>query len=210
MGKKLNFYFDFLSPYSYLAWKRIKEYDYDVEYIPVVLSKIIKSYDTKGPAEIDPKRNFLMKDLLRKCKENKIPFCPPGKLPFNSLYALRFSLKGVSGDNQKNLIDMFFKTSWGEGGDIDSEEAVKSLLERNGLTNFEQLLEKSSTKEARIELKNNITSALKEGVFGVPSIVVDEELFWGVESLDHLELYLQGKDLLPYNEYQNFLESYQN
>ncbi|MFZ8933587.1 MAG: 2-hydroxychromene-2-carboxylate isomerase [Bacteriovoracaceae bacterium] len=210
MGKKLNFYFDFLSPYSYLAWNKIRNYSYEVDCYPVPLSKIIKSYDTKGPAEIGPKRNFLMKDLLRKCNQGNIPFIPPKALPFNSLYALRFCLKGVSGKEQKKLIDIFFEASWGRGENIDSEESIKLLFKNKNLTNFEQLLEKSSTREARLEIKNNIQSALDLGVFGVPSITVNDELFWGVESLEHLELYLQDKDPLPVNKYKEFLECYQN
>ncbi len=210
MGKKLNFYFDFLSPYSYLAWMKIRDYNEEMDFYPVPLSKIIKFYETKGPAEIAPKREFLMKDLIRKCILENIPFQPPKQLPFNSLYALRICLKGVSGNLQRELIDLFFQSSWGQGKDIDSEESIQKLFFEADRDDFVDLLARSMSKEARIEMKTNISCALDKGAFGVPTFVVDDELFWGVESIDNLRLYLDGKDPLSLEQYEYFLNRYQN
>ena len=75
--KKIEFYFDFLSPYSYLAWTWVRSSPYEFEFYPVSMGSIIAAYDTKGPAQIEPKRNYLFKDLLRSTKMNNIPFTTP-------------------------------------------------------------------------------------------------------------------------------------
>jgi 2-hydroxychromene-2-carboxylate isomerase len=116
--KKIEFYFDFLSPYSYLAWTWVREQSYEFSYIPVSVASIIAAYDTKGPAQITPKRNYLFKDLLRFSKLNNIPFTTPKHLPFNSLYALRLALISSAGVNQKAIIDAIFRAVWSRRHDI--------------------------------------------------------------------------------------------
>jgi 2-hydroxychromene-2-carboxylate isomerase len=71
--KKIEFYFDFLSPYSYLAWTWVRKQPYDFEFYPVSVASIVAHFDTKGPAQITPKRNYLFKDLLRYSKLNGVP-----------------------------------------------------------------------------------------------------------------------------------------
>ena len=85
--KDIEFYFDFLSPYSYLAWNWVRQNlnKYNFSFYPVPLASLIRNYETKGPAEIEPKRNYLFKHCLRYAELNRIPFHPPHQLPFNSL-----------------------------------------------------------------------------------------------------------------------------
>ena len=112
--KVIEYYFDFLSPYSYLSWQWIKKnkeklFEKEVEFSfkPVTLSSIIGHFETKGPAQIETKRNYLFKDCLRFSKLKEIPFTTPFELPFNSLYALRSSLVENVGKSQFEIIDLF-------------------------------------------------------------------------------------------------------
>ena len=157
--EKIEFYFDFLSPYSYLAWTWVRSQSYEFDYIPVSIASIIASYDTKGPAQIEPKRNYLFKDLLRFTSLNNIPFTIPKNLPFNSLYALRLALKGTSADKQKDIIDVIFRAGWEHGQDIGSDDFLKKLLREKNLYS-DDLIERMESKDARIELRANIESAL--------------------------------------------------
>jgi 2-hydroxychromene-2-carboxylate isomerase len=202
--KKVEFYFDFLSPYSYLAWTRIKnDSDLNLEFIPVSVPNIIAHFETKGPGQIEAKRNYLMKDLLRFTQMHNIPFTTPPTLPFNSLYGLRLALHSVSGSYQKKVIDLFFKAAWEEGLDIGNSEIVTKLLKDADLPAGDWL-DKIATKEMRIELKKNSELAIAKGAFGVPTFFCEEEMFWGNDSLDYLKMYLKGRDPLPNNRFLDF------
>ena len=205
--KKIEFYFDFLSPYSYLAWTWVREQSYEFSYIPVSVASIIAAYDTKGPAQIAPKRNYLFKDLLRFSKLNNIPFTTPKHLPFNSLYALRLALISSAGENQKAVIDTIFRAGWEHGLDIGSDDVLKEILKKENLYS-DELIEKMESKAARIELKANIERALQNELFGVPSFIADGEMFWGNDSTKYLEMHLNGMDPLDRVKYQQFVEQF--
>lgn len=212
---KIDFYFDFLSPYSYLAWTWVKKNleNYQFCFYPVSMATVIAHYETKGPAQIIPKRNYLAKDLIRKTQEQNIEFKPPQKLPFNSLYALRLALLGTSGEFQVQMIETLFHLAWAEGKDIGSDDFLKASLKTKSWMQ-EDFIKKMESKEARIELKNNIERALAQGVFGVPTFIVwhnkteEFEFFWGHDSIDYLELFLNGKDPLDKNKLDLFLSSF--
>jgi 2-hydroxychromene-2-carboxylate isomerase len=205
---KIDFFFDFLSPYSYVAWTRIRnDQVLDLEFYPVALASIISHYETKGPGQIEPKRNYLMKDLLRYTKLHQIPFVTPPALPFNSLYALRLALKSVAGSNQKKVIDIFFRAVWEQGLDVGSSEVVSKILLENNF-NAEDLMEKISSKDIRRELKDNSELAITRGVFGVPTFFCNNEMFWGNDSLDYLIMHTKGQDPLDQNKYQEFINKH--
>lgn len=197
--KELNFYFDFLSPFSYFAWLKLapfaKELNLKVNFKPVALGPLLNHWQIKGPGEIEPKREFLLKQMLRYSAKNNIEFTTPKTHPFNSLYALRFSLNGVAGIHQEKVIETFWKAGWQKRIDMgEPDELLKELRENN--LPAEELYEKSFSREAKAELKNNIQEAISFGAFGVPSFVVDGELFWGQDSMDELKDFILGQDKL--------------
>lgn len=206
--KKIDFYFDFLSPYSYLAWTWVREGKYDFNFYPISMASIIASYETKGPAQIEPKRNYLFREILRRTAIEKIPFTTPKELPFNSLYALRLSLRSVSQHQQKEIIDTIYRAGWEHGLDIGSDDVLKEVLKTANLYSND-LIERMEDRAARAELKANNAKALSFGVFGVPTFLVDNELFWGHDSIKHLELYLKNEDPMDLNKYESFLNLFQ-
>ncbi len=224
MKKPLEFYFDFLSPYSYLAFQNIlndknffEQHNVEVVFYPVTIATIIHHYKTLGPGEILPKRNFLFRDLLRHTKIHGIPFKTPKKLPFNSLYALRLALKEVSGELQWKLIEHLFSVSWGRGEDLgDSDFLVQelnvwmsSVRPDSSSDDNSQLInswmETISKKEIRSALKNNVEYALSKDVFGLPTLIYEDELFWGNDSMAYLRMKIQGNDPLDQKIYQELL-----
>lgn len=209
--KKLEYFFDILSPYSYLSWhwmknnlKNLQTKGIEVEFIPVTLATIITHYKTLGPAQIAPKRNYLFRDLLRFSKLHNIPFVTPKDLPFNSLYGLRLSLKEVSGEYQFQVIDELFHLAWGRGMDAGNSDVIVEELAKKNLP-IHEMMEKISSREVREKLKKNVEYALSKGVFGVPSFIIDEELFWGNDSLKYLEMYLNNEDPLDKEKYNEIL-----
>ncbi len=190
---KIDFYFDFLSPYSYLAWCQLREMKFEQHaqlcYKPVVLSQVIGAHQSKGPSEIPPKRDYLFKDCLRKAHDHSIPFVVPKRLPFNSLYALRISLKQIAGERQFELIDKFFRAAWEEGNDLGDTNQLSLILNDD-----HSMIDLATSPQARKQLKENTQEAIDKGAFGVPTFVTSGELFWGHDSIPHLIRYLDGCD----------------
>lgn len=208
--KDLNFYFDFLSPFSYFAWVKLEESkqknDFKIHYKPVALGPLLNHWQIKGPGEVTPKREFLLKQCLRFSAKNNIPFTTPKTHPFNSLYALRFCLKSVAGELQESVIAALWKAGWQERIDMGEPDEIMKALSLANLP-AEELYEKSFTREAKLELKSNIQEAIGFGAFGVPSFVVEDELFWGHDAIADLMDYLKGIDPLDREKLENLLSS---
>jgi 2-hydroxychromene-2-carboxylate isomerase len=208
--KELNFYFDFLSPFSYFAWLKMgplsKELNVKVNYKPVALGPLLNHWQIKGPGEITPKREFLLKQLLRYSAKNDLAFTTPKTHPFNSLYALRLALSGVAGTHQESVIETLWRAGWQTRIDMGEPDELLKALSENDLP-ADDLYEKSFSREAKVELKANIQEAISKGVFGVPSFVIDDELFWGNDSLSELKDFILNEDRLDRDKLKNLLDS---
>lgn len=203
----VDFYFDFLSPYSYLAtlnWernqKRLIELDAKFLAKPVFMAQIIRHHGGLGPAEIGVKRNYLFKDILRYAKLNDFPFYPPQEMPFNSLFALRL-IAGLDPAAQMETTLRIFKKIWGEGKTLDCAEHIHSEL---GLENPDVIAQGKLAKQI---VKENTQRAIKKGLFGVPSFLVGDELFWGNDSWKYLLMNLEGKDPLNRAAFQEIIDT---
>lgn len=206
--KEFTFYFDFLSPFSYFAWVNLQKIknDFTIQYSPVALGPLLNHWGQKGPGEIEPKREFLLKQMLRYSEKNNIPFTTPKTHPFNSLYALRLALKGVAGERQDEVIATLWKAGWQQRIDMGGPEELLRVLREADLP-ADELYEKSFTREAKQELKANIQEAISHGAFGVPTFVHGSELFWGNDSLSDLLVFLQGQDPLDRKKLTDLLAS---
>lgn len=196
---KIDFYFDFLSPYSYLAWTWVRESGLNINPIPVVLAQVIHHYETKGPAEIAPKRDYLWKHCLRTAKARAVPFVMPAKLPFNSSLALRIAI--ASGGDMA-IIDKLFRLAWEHGEDLGDPEVILKIPELNALDEI------ASSKDARKALKQNVAQAIANNVFGTPTFIAAGELFWGDDARRDLLAYLKGEDLLDQDAFKYFTERF--
>lgn len=185
--KKLEFFFDFISPYAYLASQRIEElasrHRLEVEWRPVLLAAMLHHNQQRGPAEIPDKRRYTFKHLSRLSHDLGIPLAMPPAHPFNPLLPLRIlALRPEAG-----LVHHLFRACWKDGRAIDSAEALKDLMDAD-------TLRQATKKEAKERLKALTQEAIERGIFGVPTMAIGEELFWGLDSFAHLERYLEGKD----------------
>jgi len=205
--KELIFYFDFLSPFSFFAWEQLHERkDLQIIYRPVALGPLLNYWGIKGPGEVTPKREFLLKQCLRYASKKDIEFTTPQTHPFNSLYALRLALKSTAGEFQSEVIETLWRAGWQKRIDMGDPDQLQLALKQANLP-AEELFEKSFTKEAKAELKQNIQQAIAHGAFGVPSFVHQNELFWGNDSIQELEEFLNGQDCLDRSKLETLLAS---
>ncbi|MBK8263473.1 MAG: 2-hydroxychromene-2-carboxylate isomerase [Nannocystis sp.] len=193
----LELYFDFISPFAYLAWERLPELaarlGRRIEPIPVLFAALLGHYGHLGPAEIPPKRAYIFKQVLRRAAERGIVVTPPPAHPFNPLLALRIAGLPLDGGTRLRIIDAFFRATWGGGGGIADEAAVKRALAGAGVDPA-PLIAAAGAPAAKATIRASTDAAIARGVFGVPTIFADGELFWGADSLEDLERFARGED----------------
>lgn len=210
MKKELQFYFDFMSPYSYFAWLRLKDFKeknkLEIKLKPVVLANLLNYWEIKGPGEVIPKRNFMLKTCLRYAAKNNISFTTPKTHPFNPLYVLRLATQECSAELQWKVVDCLWRAGWQERIDMASPEEIEESLAKEGLP-AKELLEKTFERDVKNALKQNTKEAIDNAAFGVPTFVVDGELFWGNDSYEDLQAFLDDKDLLDRVKLKQLIDS---
>ncbi|MBX3207384.1 MAG: 2-hydroxychromene-2-carboxylate isomerase [Labilithrix sp.] len=191
------FYFDFISPYAFLAWTQVRALaarcGRSVEPVPVLFAALLDAHGQKGPAEIPAKRRYLFKDVARKAHRLGAPaVAPPPAHPFNPLLALRVASLPTAPDVRDAAIDALYAAVWTKRQAIDTADGVAAILASAGLDG-PALVAAAATPEAKDRLRSATDAAIARGVFGVPTMTVGDELFWGTDSLSDLEAYLRGE-----------------
>jgi 2-hydroxychromene-2-carboxylate isomerase len=193
----VEFYFDYVSPYSYLASRQIGKLcaRHGVEPVmrPILYAGLLDHWGLSGPAEVSARREWFFRDVLRHAALHGIELRGPKTHPFNSLLALRISQPEVAGPRQPEIIEAFWTGSWAKGGDLGTPEGVAEALAAARIE-AKPLIERAADPEVKAALRRATEAAIARGVFGVPTMIVDGELFWGNDRLAHLELYLEGRD----------------
>jgi len=184
---RVAWYFDFISPFSYFQCERLEQLPVgtEIEYRPVLLAGLLKHWQHKGPAEIPSKRRFTYRQALWIARREGIPFRAPPAHPFNPLSALRLAIAlGCAPD----AVQTIFRFIWAEGHRTDEEASWKVLI---ALLNVPDADERIARDEVKARLRRNTDDAIAHGVFGVPAIVADEELFWGFDMTDMAAAYIR-------------------
>ncbi|MCB9095023.1 MAG: DsbA family protein [Halobacteriovoraceae bacterium] len=205
-------YFDFISPFSFLLWEGMKNRNLtrDFEYKPVMLAKILNHWGQKPPAEIEPKQLYLFKSCLRYAKKNNIELLAPKSHPFNSLYALRLAtsqLHDNNYDSQIRLIDTLWEMTWKKRIEMGNPDIIVKELQMRGFENAPQLMDLTYHRDVKNQLKKNTAEAIENGVFGVPSLFLNGEIFWGNDSLEDFLLFQAGEDLLDHHLFENIKDT---
>ena len=197
MTQEIPFYFDYISHNAYLAWTQLPkladELNINFKPIPVLFGAMLKQNGTLGPAEVPPKNKWMTKDVIRKAKLLNVALAPPATHPFNPLLALRATCAVPAEQDPSPLIDALFVAAWAESRDITNPDVVVDVANKAGFDGG-MLLEQTQNPDVKKILIDNVSGALENGVFGVPSMLVGDELFWGYDDLPHFKLTVQGED----------------
>jgi len=199
--RDLYFHFDYISPYAYLAWNRLQtfapEHGLRIVLQPTLFAGLLNEHGHKGPAEIPPKRLYMFKDCLRIAARMNVPLRPPASHPFNPLAALRASLLDMEEDVRRALVTRLYAATWAESRDVGSPAVVAELCAEVGVPDA---LERIGDPAVKKRLFEGTRQAIERGVFGVPTMIVDGELFWGTDSFPHLQRFLAGADPIEAGE----------
>ena len=202
MTRSAEWYFDFISPFSYLQFKSFQRLpdSLEVRLVPVLFAGLLNHWGQKGPAEIPAKRV----EMYRYCHwyggRFGIPFRTPPAHPFNPLKVLRLA---IALDANHPVVELIFDYIWGEGNVIHTEEGFSSLASRMKIKDVDVLISSNKVKNT---LRHNTERAVATGVYGVPTFAVDGELFWGFDRTDMLLEYLNNPAMMQTPEMQRLTD----
>jgi len=172
--------FDVISPFAYLAFPRLRELPSGVELrvVPVLLAALLDQFGQRGPAEIPSKRRFTYRFVLWRARRLGLPLRMPPAHPFNPLAALRLVIAAGSDTRAAGTV---LQAVFGEGRDLTDPAVIAELGARLGVRDPQSAIADPAVKQ---RLRENTLWASSRGVFGVPSFVIGEELFWGHDACD--------------------------
>ena len=185
MTKKIDFYFDFISPYSFLAHKMIINSNNrnKFNYKPILLGGLHNLGGITAPAFNEKKMKNMINDCNLIAKKNKIDFVWNEKFPINSLYLMRGYLF-ISNEKKDKYFDLCFDAYWKNNEDISKEQTIKNILSKCEINpdDFENGIKDQKIKD---ELKHLTNNAFQNDIFGAPTFVVNDKLFWGQDRLEY-------------------------
>ena len=196
MAAAIEFYFDFSSPYGYLAAQRIEELveesQREILWKPFLLGAVFETTGAKPLLDIPMKGDYARLDLARSARLYDTPFVLPETFPFMSVAACRASywLNENDPEAARTLIEALYDTAFGAGRSIAKPAEVAAVAAELG-HDPDQVL--AALQETRIKdlLRREVEAAIAKGVFGSPYIIVDDEPFWGFDRLDDVALWLE-------------------
>ncbi|MCW8279021.1 2-hydroxychromene-2-carboxylate isomerase [Pseudomonas sp. PCH199] len=189
MSKTVEFLFDLGSPATYLAYTQLpkicEQTDSQLIYIPILLGGVFKATGNATPAAIPAKGRYMFQDLDRYAKRYGVPLKFNPHFPINTLMLMR-AVTGMQLRHPERFgafIDCLFKALWVDGRDLNEPATVAAVLSQNGF-NPGEVLALTADEEVKATLKDNTEKAVQRGVFGAPSMFVDDELFFGQDRLE--------------------------
>ena len=182
----IAWYFDFVSPFAWLQWQQVRELagQREVALRPILFGALLKQMNHRGPAEIPRKREFTYRYAQWRARQDGVPMRFPPTHPFNPLPALRLAIAaGVTVD----AVGAIFEWIWAHGRAADTAEALEPLAASLGIDDVRVALAAPDVKAA---LQANFEEAMRQQLFGVPTLAIGEELFWGADAHDFAMDYL--------------------
>jgi 2-hydroxychromene-2-carboxylate isomerase len=192
----VDFYFDPVSPFAYLLWKSLAQDHRGLALrpVPIVFGAVLDHWGQRGPAEIGPKRLHTYRYCQWLADRLGIPFRFPPAHPFRSLEAMRLI---VASGATHEAVDAVFDAVFAKGLDISNVDILDSLGRQLGIDNVATAIAVPAVKE---ELRGNTEAAISRGVFGVPTLAVGGELFWGFDALEMALDYAADHSILATDE----------
>ena len=185
MNKNIEFYFDFISPYTYIGHKRIENEGNNINFIykPILLGGLHKLWNITPQAHIEPKKQFMIMDCEMVSKKFKIDFKFNSNFPLNTIKLMRGCLI-LDGDQLNKFIKLVFDAYWKNNENINDEKLLAKILDKidMSINEFTIRIEEIEVKE---KLKMLTNEAFKRNIFGAPTYVVNNKNFWGQDRFEY-------------------------
>ena len=188
MTKNVTFCFDFGSPYSYLAYNNldsIRDAGGEVAILPVLLGGIFKATGNQPPAAVQKKGEYMFKDINRWSKKLGIPFKMNPYFPILTVPHMRGAVLAQRENILEKYMQVMFEAIWVKAMNLNDQEILTNIAEKSGI-DPNQFAEEISSDEIKNKLRENTEFAISKGSFGVPTYYLDDEMFWGIDSVKFL------------------------
>jgi len=187
MIKQFEFYYDFGSPYAFLAHKKIRKIENEnsvkIKYMPILLGGLLKLSGIKPNADIPIKAKYMIKDCKLWAQKNDIEFKFNSYFPIITLNLMRCVLVAEKKKFAQNFINKVFDAIWKDGLNLNDNNIFEKLI-KNLDVNPKTFLMESVDQKIKDELKRLTEDAYKKGVFGTPTFIINNKMFWGQDRLD--------------------------
>jgi|TARA_B110000967_G_scaffold205512_1_gene250202 2-hydroxychromene-2-carboxylate isomerase len=188
MSKPIDFYFDFVSPYTFISLQQIKSLkfkkDFKFRLKPVLLGGLHNLHKITAPAFIPAKAKFMIRDCKMVCEKYKISFKFNSYFPIKTVNLMRGVLIAEEDGIENNYIDKIFEAMWVGGINLNDQEVIDKIL-KNLEINPKTFSLRLSNQNVKDELKKRTQEAYEKGVFGAPTFVVNNKIFWGQDRLEY-------------------------
>ena len=198
--KRVEFYYDLVSPYSYLAYGQVgrvcEENGAELILRPMLLGAVHKAVGLRAPIEIKPKARYQAQDIRRWARYYGLPLRFPDPFPFRTLKTMRAAMFLQTREGLEAFTRESFRLYWEEGGapgglqETDEDGPISSVARRIGV-DPEEVLSEAASPKSKQSLKFATSEAVERGVFGAPAFFVGDEMFWGNDRLHFVEAALQ-------------------
>ena len=187
MIKPFEFYFDFISPYSFIAHQEIKKIErkesIKIKYKPILLGGLHNLHSIKAPAFIPAKAKFMIRDCKLISEKNKIQFKFNSYFPIKTLNLMRGIFIAQEDDFKSFYIDKIFDAIWKDGLNMNDQNIVDKII-KNMDINPKTFFLRASTPNIKNILKKKTEEAFVKGIFGAPTFLVNNKIFWGQDRLE--------------------------
>ena len=187
MIKSFDFYFDFVSPYSFLAHKEIRKIEkknsIKIVYKPVLLGGLHNLHGIKAPAFIPAKAKHMIRDCKLIAEKNKIKFKFNSYFPIRSLNLMRGVLVAEEDNFKSYYVDNIYNSIWQDGLNMNDENIIQKIL-KNLSINPKTFVLRSTSSSIKDSLRKKTNEAYEKGIFGAPSFVANNKIFWGQDRIE--------------------------
>jgi 2-hydroxychromene-2-carboxylate isomerase len=185
--KSIDFYFDFGSPTAYLAATQLPriamQENVRLTYRPILLGAVFKATGNRSPVDVPPKARYMLRDLERFAARYQVPFQFSPFFPLNTLTLMRVATAQQTEPSFGAFVDHVYAQIWAERRNLGDPSVLAEVLASAGLTPPEALA-KAEEQAIKDELRAATDAAVARGVFGVPTMFVGDEMFFGQDRLD--------------------------
>lgn len=193
MSRKLEFFYDYVSPYTYLANSQLHQLDADIVYRPMFLGGVMREVGNKPPKSIPAKGRYLDEDLKRWVATYDVPFTWNSVFPQNTIKALRVAIVAQHQGKLDAVHQPLFDAIWRHDQDLNDNDVLAAIIDKAGM-DMSSVMEEISTDAIKEELHRNSDEAVDRGAFGAPTFFVGDEMFFGNDRLDFVRNALERQE----------------
>ena len=187
MIKSFDFYFDFVSPYSFLAHKQIRKIEkkerIKIRYKPILVGGLHNLHGIKAPAFIPAKAKHMIRDCKLIAAKNGVKFKFNSYFPIRSLNLMRGVFVAEEDNIKSYYIDSIFNTIWQDGLNMNDQVIVEKVL-KNLNVNPKTFILRSTSSLIKDSLRKKTNDAYEKGIFGAPTFIVNNKIFWGQDRIE--------------------------